>query len=440
LSEPQRGRLAEQIASIDFAQIERLIHGAAKQDNWAALAQRAQPPVAFRLDGSGNRFSTEEARAAGEAALKRGEIGAILVAGGQGTRMGFDQPKGMYPIGPVSKASLFQILLGRLLAVGRRYGKAAPLYLMTSYATHAETEQYLKQNNYFGLRPGDVRLFCQGTMPAVDAGSGRVLLDDKGEVALSPDGHGGMLAALVRSGGLADFQRRGVKHLFYFQVDNPLAEVCGPLFLGYHIMAKSEMSTLAVAKREALERVGNMAQVDGKTRIIEYSDLPDDVAKQTNPDGSLRLWAGNTAIHVIDVAFLNRVQGLDDTLPFHTARKKVAHIDEQGKHVELAEPNAFKFERFIFDLLPAAQRAIVVEADAAQSFAPVKNAPGDKRDSPDTAREMMVALHRRWLEAAGAKVAPNVAVEIGPLFALDADDVKKKIKSGMVISKDTYLQ
>lgn len=440
LSEAQRERLAAQISSIDFAWIERLVHGATKQDNWAALAQRAEPPEAFRLDGEGNKFSLDEARAAGEAALKRGAIGALLVAGGQGTRMGFDKPKGMYKIGPVSGASLFQILFERLVAIGRRFGVEVPLYVMTSDATHCDTEEYLQQHQRFGMASENVRLFCQGTMPAVDTATGRVLLADKGEVALSPDGHGGMLAALVRSGGLDDIRRRGIKTLFYFQVDNPLAEVCDPAFLGYHILAQSEMSTLAVAKREPLERVGNVVQIDGRTRIIEYSDLPEAVAKRLKPDGTPQLWAGNTAIHVLDVEFLQRVQGEEETLPFHIARKKVAHIDEQGNPAEPAEPNAFKFERFIFDLLPAAERAIVVEADAAQSFAPVKNAPGDKRDSPDTARAMTVALHRRWLEAAGAKVAPNAAVEISPLFALDAEEVKAKLKAGTVIDKHTYLR
>ncbi len=326
------------------------------------------------------------------------------------------------------------------MAVGRRYGVAVPLYVMTSDATHADAEDYFQKHNRFGLAEENVRLFCQGTMPAVDIATGGVLLSDKGEVALSPDGHGGMLAAMVRSGSLADIRRRGIKNLFYFQVDNPLAEVCDPAFLGYHILAQSEMSTLAVAKREPLERVGNVVQIDGRTRIIEYSDLPDEVAKRQNPDGTLLLWAGNTAIHVLDVAFLAARAGQrgDDAVP-HGA-KKAAHIDERGKQVEPAEPNAFKFERFIFDLLPAAQRAIVVEADAAQSFAPVKNAPGDNRDSPDTARAMMVALHCRWLEAAGAKVAPNVAVEISPLFAMDAAEVKAKIKPGTVIDKATYLR
>ncbi len=322
LSDPQRQRLADQIASIDFALVERLVQGAAKQDNWAALAQRAQPPEAFRLDGKGNKFTLAQARAAGDAALKRGEIGAILVAGGQGTRMGFDKPKGMYKIGPVSGASLFQILLERLVAVGRRYGVAVPLYVMTSDATHADTEDYFQKHNRFGLAEENVRLFCQGTMPAVDIATLGVLLADKGEVALSPDGHGGMLAAMVTSGALDDIKRRGIKTLFYFQVDNPLAEVCDPAFLGYHILAHSEMSTLAVAKREPLERVGNVVQIDGRTRIIEYSDLPDEVAKRLGSDGKPQLWAGNTAIHVLDVAFLQRVQGKEETLPFHTARKK----------------------------------------------------------------------------------------------------------------------
>jgi UDP-N-acetylglucosamine/UDP-N-acetylgalactosamine diphosphorylase len=311
---------------------------------------------------------------------------------------------------------------------------------MTSDATHAATADYFRKQRNFGIEANNVRLFCQGVMPAVDAATGKVLLSSKSSLALSPDGHGGMLAALAQTGGLADMQSRGIKYLFYFQVDNPLVEMCDPAFIGYHILARSEMSTLAVAKRDAAERVGNIVTIDGRTRIIEYSDLPDDAAKQQNPDGSLRLWAGNTAVHVFDVAFLNRCSRSDDTLPFHTARKKVPYIDERGNRVEPAEPNAIKFERFIFDLLPAAERAIVVEADAAREFAPVKNAPGEKRDSPDTCKAAMTALYREWLEAAGAKVAASAPVEISPLFALDAAEVKAKIKPGIVIDKPTYLR
>ncbi len=306
LTSTERQRLAAQITLIDFPLVARLHRQASGNADWAALARRAQPPTAFRLDGSGNRFSAKEARVAGEKALRSGQVGAILVAGGQGTRLRFDHPKGMYKIGPVSGASLFQILLEKLRAIGLRFGAAIPLYLMTSPATDAETQEYLSENNRFGLSADSVRVFCQGVMPAVDAVGGKVLLAGKAEVALSPDGHGGTLAALDRSGGLADIERRGIKHLFYFQVDNPLVEMCDPILIGYHILSSSEMSTLAIAKRDPLERVGNIVQIDSRAHIIEYSDLSAEVAEQRNADGSLRLWAGNTAIHVFDVDFLLR--------------------------------------------------------------------------------------------------------------------------------------
>jgi UDP-N-acetylglucosamine/UDP-N-acetylgalactosamine diphosphorylase len=345
----------------------------------------------------------------------------------------------MYPIGPVSQASLFQILFEKLAAVGRRYGVAIPVYLMTSYTTHEETESFLQANSNFGLARENVVLFCQGVMPAVDAATGKILLATKGELALSPDGHGGMLAALARNGGLADLQRRGVRHLFYFQVDNPLVEMCDPLFLGHHILAKSEATTLAIAKTDPLERVGNIVQIDGKTQIIEYSDLPAEMARMRNDDGALRFWAGNTAVHAFDVEFLKRVSGDQLQLPFHVALKKVPHVNTAGAIVEPVEPNAFKFERFIFDLLPAAARAIVIETDPRQSFAPVKNPPGAAKDSPETCRAAMVALHRSWLAAAGAEIKQGAAVEISPLFALDEQELQLKIKSPMVIDRPTYF-
>jgi UDP-N-acetylglucosamine/UDP-N-acetylgalactosamine diphosphorylase len=441
LDAEQRHTLLNEIALANVEHIRAKFEQASDHKNdWETLSRRAEPPEAIRLNGHDNRFSTAQAQVAGERALRNGQVGAILVAGGQGTRLGFNSPKGMYEIGPVSRASLFQILLEKVLAVGRRYGAAIPLYVMTSDATHVETEDYFQAKNYFGLPPETVRLFCQGVMPAVDADTGKILLADKGRLALNPDGHGGMLAALNRTGGLADIQRRGIRHLFYFQVDNPLAPICDPVFLGHHLLAGSEISTLAVAKRDALERVGNIVRIDGRTQIIEYSDLPDEVARQTNDDGSLRFWAGNTAIHLFDVAFLNRAAHDECALPLHIARKKVPYINEQGVWVEPVEPNAIKFERFIFDLLPLAERAVVVEAEAAVAFAPVKNPFGAERDSPDTCQAAMMALHSQWLMQAGAKVAANVPVEISPMFALDAAQLRQKIKPGTKISEPTYFR
>jgi len=454
LSPSQQEQLAAQLRSVDFAHIAELYreattsHGRtdpkgdaekSADDSPAAIAHRAEPPPAIRLTEASPKYSIVEATRRGDAELSAGKLGVVLVAGGQGTRLGFDHPKGLYKIGPVSGAPLFQILFEKLIAVGRRHGVRIPLYLMTSPATHEETLTAMAEHDRFGLVAEDLHVFCQGTMPAVDAATGRLLLEEKDRLALSPDGHGGMLAALVKSGALADIQQRDIEQLFYMQVDNPLAQVCDRALIGYHLLAGSELSTQVVAKRTPLDRVGNVALVDGKLRIIEYSDLPDDAAKVCLPDGSLKLWAGNIAVHVFDVAFLARRSQGDSQLPFHIARKKVAYIDASGRPVEPPEPNAIKFEQFIFDLLPAARNAIVVEVDEATAFAPLKNAPGEKRDSPETVQAQLVALHSAWLREAGAVVDDDVPVEISPLFALDAAELRGKLAAGLRVSQPRYF-
>jgi UDP-N-acetylglucosamine/UDP-N-acetylgalactosamine diphosphorylase len=282
-------------------------------------------------------------------------------------------------------------------------------------------------------------VFCQGTMPAVDAVTGRVLLAAPDRLFASPDGHGGMLAALDRSGGLRDIRNRGIEELFYFQVDNPLAQVCDPEFIGYHLLACSELSTQVIAKQLPAEKVGNVVTVDGRMRIIEYSDLPASAGERRNAQGGLELWAGNTAIHVLDVAFLERVRNDEHRLPFHRAHKAVPYVDENGRLVEPSQPNAIKFERFIFDLLPAAEHAIVVEVEPGKAFAPVKNAPGAKIDSPELVQAAMTSLAREWLTEAGAEVASDAVVEISPLFALDATELKRKLIPGRKFTGATYL-
>ena len=472
LDEKGRDSLARQIEAIDFALVRRLFKGRNEQGNVSELAARAEPPPAFRLSTAQNPFSPQQARQRATESLAAGQLGVILVAGGQGTRLGFDHPKGMFPIGPVSNKTLFQIHVEKITAAARRYGVPIPLYLMTSPATHDETVAFFAAHERFGLPEEDLFIFCQGTMPAVDAQSGRVLLEAPGRIATSPDGHGGLLAALHRTGALADIERRSIRHLFYFQVDNPLVDICGREFVGYHLLAGSELSSQVIAKRDPLERVGNVVQVDGRLMVIEYSDLPDDDANRRNADGSLAIWAGSIAVHVIDAALLRRTAGSvsggadipvcqarcaeqgrqeclshrgeqrgpsPSGLPFHIAHKKVAHIDSAGNRIEPAEPNAIKFERFIFDLMPQARNAIVVEVDPALAFAPLKNASGAKGDTPESVRSQLSALHRGWLRQAGVEVADDVAVEISPLYALDAEELKPKVPPGTRIVKPTHF-
>jgi UDP-N-acetylglucosamine/UDP-N-acetylgalactosamine diphosphorylase len=438
LDGPERELLARQIEAIDFGLVRRLFDGRNQQGNVRELAARAEQPPAFRLDAAENPFSPEQARRSAKEALAAGQLGAILVAGGQGTRLGFDHPKGMFPIGPVSNKTLFQIHVEKIVAAARRYGVRIPLYLMTSAATHDETIEFFAAHGRFGLPEEDLFVFCQGTMPAVDAESGRVLLESPGRIATSPDGHGGMLAAMLRSGAIDDIERRGIRHLFYFQVDNPLVDICGREFVGYHLLAGSELSTQVIAKREPLERVGNVVQIDGRLMVIEYSDLPEEAAMRRNADGSLSIWAGSIAVHVIDADLLRRTASAADGLPFHIARKKVAHVDTAGNRIEPKQTNAIKFERFIFDLMPQARDAIVVEVDPRLAFAPLKNAPGAKDDTPESVRLQLAALHRGWLRAAGVEVDENVPVEISPLYALDAEELKAKVRPGMRITEPTY--
>lgn len=443
LNDDRRRELLQQISEIDFALLRHLSDEGAKDtshsaDSPAARAQRAKAPAPLiRLPQSpADRAARDMAAQRGREMLESGEVGVILVAGGQGTRLDFPYPKGMFPIGPATGKPLFQLFAEQILARSRAAGVRIPYYIMTSEATHQDTVEFFEQHAYFGLRPDDVAFFQQGTMPAIDAANGRVLLADKCRVSASPDGHGGMLAALERAGLLADMERRGIEYLFYHQVDNPTVVICDPVFLGYHALHESEMSSKVVAKRSAEERMGVVVQVDGHTQIIEYSDLPVELAQETTADGDLRFWAGSTAIHVFDRRFLQRLLNDNHSLPFHVARKHVPHVNAQGEVVtpDVSEPpNGYKFERFIFDALPCARCALVVEADRRQEFNPVKNKFGN--DSPETARAALSALYADWLTAAGAELDDRENIEISPLTALDAQEVRKKIDAGVDVGQ-----
>jgi len=420
--------LAAQIHSIDFAQIAQLYDRRNEPAESLTLADKANDPPSYKFSTvtdptpckANKPITPREAVEAGTELLRTGKVAFALVAGGQGTRLGFPHPKGMYPIGPVSGATLFQFHFEKVLAISRRFGHRVPYCIMTSPATHAETVEFLKDKNYFGLSAEDVFVFCQGTMPAVALDNGKVLLDSKGSIALSPDGHGGMLAAITKGSAsvLAQLRQRGIEYLFYNQVDNPLVRIGSPEFLGYHLLSGSELTSQVIRKRLPNDKVGNIVEVDGRLYVIEYSDLPESVGRQTNPDGSLKIWAGSIAVHIFNVELLERTAKSASSLPFHYARKKVPYIDLQsGEQVKPEKENAIKFERFIFDLLPSAKNAVVVEVDPPNHYAPLKNAPGSATDSPETVKRDISAMHTSWLEQAGKVVPKGVPIEISPLDA-----------------------
>jgi UDP-N-acetylglucosamine/UDP-N-acetylgalactosamine diphosphorylase len=437
LSEDEQAELHAQLRALDLDKLREL-YAARDKASFVPPPEKIKPIRVVRAGAD-----EAEARRLGEEALRAGRVACVLVAGGQGSRLGFEHPKGMFAIGPVTGKSLFQIHAEKVLALARRYGRPVPLLVMTSDATHAETEECFGQNHRFGLRPGDVAFFRQGTMPALDLATGKLLMEKPGRLFTSPNGHGGTLTALADSGLLDEVAGRGVTQIFYFQVDNPLVKVADPVFVGHHLRVGGEASSKVVAKAGPADKMGVFAEVDGRCTIIEYSDLPGDLARQTDANGQLRLWAGNPAIHLFSVDFLHRVTRGATRLPFHVARKKVPHLDENGNDVNPAKENALKFETFIFDALPMADRWVVVEAERSEEFAPVKNATGV--DSPQTAKQAISDLAAHWLKRAGVAVpcgaegSASVALEVGPLFALDAEELAAKVDKGRTVTGATYF-
>ncbi len=324
---------------------------------------------------------------------------------------------------PVREASLFQVFAEKILASTRLFGKSIPWYIMTSVINHEATVSFFEENDYFGLEKDRVRFFSQGTMPAVD-GEGKILLADKGTIAVSPDGHGGALRGLYRSGATREMEADGIDIISYFQVDNPLVRCIDPAFIGFHILEKSQVSSKTVLKAYPEEKVGVFCEAKGAPVVIEYSDLPERLAAEVDDDGDLSFAAGSIAIHLFDRDFVRIIgRGKDDSLqlPFHLAHKKIPHINEAGEPMEPDSPNGYKFEMFVFDALPFAERSVTIETARQDDFSPVKNATGV--DSADSCRDDQLRQFARWVAAAGEDITvdetglPDFAFEITPLFA-----------------------
>jgi UDP-N-acetylglucosamine/UDP-N-acetylgalactosamine diphosphorylase len=435
--EAQR-RLSQQLLQINWDQVREMQHLASADAPEAALAvdagwlHAARTPSGPRLRSGGpspaGPMNPLDATKRGEALLAQGGAGAILVAGGQASRLRCDGPKGIYPVGPVSRASLFELLLGRLRAISARAGQPIPLAIMTSSATDQRTREYLSEHQFFGLPEEHVLVFQQADLPALSITELELMLDAADHVAVAPDGHGGLLSALAAAGGLAWFAERGVQHVASFQVDNPLAMPLDAEFLGYHLLANAEFSTQVVEKQHPRERVGVVAEHNGQHRVIEYSDLSDQLADARDPDGKLHLRSGSIAVHAFALSFLQRAAEKPDSLPLHLARKAMPCLDAAGQLHLPTTPNAFKFERFIFDLMPQADGVLTVEIDPAEGFAPLKNPPGSEADAPEHVHAAINALARRRCAAAGIMVDQGITVELSP-NTLANDDLQNAVPS-----------
>ena len=412
LAKAERAALLAQIATLEPKSL-KYCQAALKDGGTVPDSSKGKAPKVAELKGA----SLRKAIAAGEKELRAGRVAALLVAGGQGSRLGYDGPKGCFSIGPITGAPLFYFHARKILARTIRYGATIPWYIMTSEANNDATVKCFEENDYFGLNPDDVFFFTQGMWPGMTK-DGKIILDRPGHIFMSPDGHGGLLAALKKSGALADMKRRGIRSVSFFQVDNPLVEVADPAFIGYHVLERSEYTLKLCAKRDPFEKVGVPMQFGTTFRMVEYTEMTKEQCLRKKGDRLYFLY-GSPAIHVFDRSFLEREAA--KAMPLHLAFKKIPYV-ENGKVVKPTEPNGYKFEKFIFDILPNARRAAFLAFDQKDEFSPVKNAEGG--DSPATCKADLQAKWRRWFAEIGVTVPATMPIEIDPAYALDAADLK----------------
>ena len=323
LTDIEKGALVDQIKGINWDEITRWIGKNLDEKSESMNGENLQPAPYYPVlpEGEKNRELYAKAEKIGSNLIQNGKVAVFTVAGGQSTRLGYPSPKGTYPISPIKQKTLFQLFAESLQRYNEIYHTNIPWYIMTSPATDQQTKDYFSAHNYFGLNVAEVMIFMQGTLPALEF-NGKCILAEKSKLAISPDGHGGSIRALCQSGAIEDMRKRGIDHISYFQVDNPLVTMIDPLFLGLHSLTDSDMSSKCIAKAYASEKMGVFCTKDGRLCIIEYTELPDHHANELDPDGRLRFIAGSLAIHVLKTAFVDQLNEGEFQLPFHHAEKK----------------------------------------------------------------------------------------------------------------------
>lgn len=433
LAPEQQDELAAEINNIKWDYLTGLIPDYVLNKPETHIPDDLSPAPYFPAvpEDSAQKELYAKASAKGVELIKAGKVAALTVAGGQGSRLGFDGPKGTYPITPLKQKTLFQYFAESILRINEKYGITLNWYLMTSKLNNQQTKDFFVENNYFGLKPESVIFFVQGTMPAIGY-DGKLLLQDKGELALAPDGHGGTMLALKNSGALDKMAQAGVEYISYYQVDNPLISIVNPLFIGLHCLEQAQMSAIMLAKTGPEEKLGNFCMSKGRLMIIEYSDMPEKLSHAVDANGKLRFIAGSPAIHVISRSFIEELTA-DGVLnlPWHRADKKVPCLDAQGNEISPESPNAVKLESFIFDALPLADKTMILEAVREEEFAPTKNKTGV--DSVESCRQMLIDRDRKRLERAGVKVADGLQVEISPRFIVDDEDAIEYCRTNGIV-------
>jgi UDP-N-acetylglucosamine/UDP-N-acetylgalactosamine diphosphorylase len=439
LSVIERDELIQQLEGIDLEILASLLKAARAETADESVVEPFPHAVAHSTD----QGVVDSVQPRGLEAIRKGEVAALVLAGGQGTRLGYDGPKGMYDIGLPSGRTLFAMMAQRIKRLSElaRDGsseetKALPFYIMTSPLNHAATVEYFEANDYFGLGQDSVFMFQQGMLPCMTE-EGKIIMESRNKVAMAPDGNGGVYASLLQSGALTKMNSQGVKYLHVFSIDNALVKPCDPVFIGYCLAQGADCGNKVVWKAHAHEKVGVVASKAGKPCIVEYSEITTEMAERTDEQGRLVFGAGNICNHFYTMDFIQDkiLASMGDL--YHIAHKKIPYYDkETGQTVTPTANNGIKLETFIFDVFPLSETMAVMDVERSEEFAPVKNKPGSPSDSPDTARAMISDLAKNWVKAAGGvltgegnrKATGENICEISPLITYSGEGLETLVK------------
>lgn len=377
LNENEKDELLSQIEMTDFSVLENL-----EEKDISSKRGKFEPLGAVTVeDIAENR---EKYYSAGAEAIKNGKVGAVLLAGGQGTRLGFDKPKGMFNIGVTKELYIFECLMNNLLKVVESTGAYVPLYIMTSEKNHHDTVSFFEEKNYFGYDSSYIKFFIQDMAPSVDF-NGKIYMESKSDISISPNGNGGWFSSIVRAGLLNDIKNKGIEWINVFAVDNVLQQIADPCFIGAVINSGSQSGSKVVSKVSPDEKVGVLCLEDGKPSIVEYYEMTEEMRTLRTESGQLAYKYG------VILNYLFRVDRLEDIIsekmPVHVVEKKIPYMGSNGGFVIPEKNNGFKFETLVLDMVHLQESCLPYEVERSKEFAPVKNAEGV--DSVDSARELL---------------------------------------------------
>lgn len=447
LDKEERAEFFEQLQEIRLEDTTELFRRAMKSLGTIQKLDECMKPIPetqFESEENCDAETLEKYRGIGLKEISEGHVAVLLMAGGQGSRLGVSYPKGMYSVDLPSGKSLFRLQaerIRRLQFLAEKHAKKSgriPWYIMTSGPTNQATRQYLEKHKYFGLDPENVTVFEQNVLPCFDL-NGKILLEERNKVALAPDGNGGIYGALHKNGILDDMEKRGVRYVHVHSVDNILVKVADPAFIGYCVSKGADCGAKVVRKNSPTEAVGVVCKVNDHFQVVEYSEISEETAHKTDAKNNLLFSAGNICNHFFTTDFLNDIiTNHETTLKLHVAKKKIPHVDENGDKINPKTVNGIKIEKFVFDVFEFSNQFVTWEVPRESEFSALKNSDDAGKDCPATAKRDLLALHKSYIEKAGGTVEGE-EVEISPLISYAGEDLEgvvrgKVFKSPAVLS------